>query len=182
MTTPVNVVRGLFSLLVDDLQAWDVLVGRVSGRWDKALLRVAIFSDAPGRFEADAKLCANAKSGPLLLTIHSARKQGKHRLLDCGLTQERADALIGAELFVHPDMRPELPPDEFYLDELLGMRVVTDNGEEFGEIEEIIETPANNVYVTPHALIPAVPAFIVATEWATRTITVRDMPGLRRDD
>jgi 16S rRNA processing protein RimM len=166
---------------MDDLREWDVLVGRVSGRWDKALLRVAIFADAPGRFEGNAKLCAKPKGEARLLTVRTSKRQGKHVLLDCGLTTEDVDALTGAELFVHPSMRPQLPPDEFYLDELLGMRVVTEAGEEFGEIDEIIETPANDVYVTPRALIPAVPDFVVSTDWDARVVTVRDVPGLRRD-
>lgn len=172
--------------MMNDLAEWDVLVGRVSGRWDKALLKVAPYSSHEAYYAKGAQLCLKVgphtptKFEPRLLTVQSVRRQGKHVLLDCGFAgANEVDALNGAELFVHPAMRPPLPPDEFYLDDILGMRIVTEEGADLGEIEEIIETPANNVYVTPHAMIPAVPAFILKTDWEARILTIKDMPGLR---
>lgn len=41
-----------------DLNDWDVLVGRIKGRWDVAKLRIQPFSDVKGRFGVGAKLCA----------------------------------------------------------------------------------------------------------------------------
>lgn len=168
---------------MDDLQTWDVLVGRVVGRWDRADLKLAPYSEVPGRFAAGAKVCIESGGKRRLLEIRASRKSGHSIIADCGIvTTEEADALRGAELFIHPSMRPALPPGEFYLDEILGMRVRTEAGDDLGEIEEVLETPAHNVYVTPSAMIPAHADFIVSTDWEKRELVVRDLPGLRIDD
>jgi 16S rRNA processing protein RimM len=79
-------------------------------------------------------------------------------------------------------MRVPLPEGEFYPDEMLGWRVVTESGEELGELEEVIETPAHDVFATAQAMIPDVPDFIVKKDAATQLITVRDMPGLKFEE
>jgi 16S rRNA processing protein RimM len=164
----------------DDLTTWNVVVGRVSGRWDKASLKVQPFSETPGRFAAGARLCAVSGNQRQLLNVKSARQSGHSWILDCGLsTQAAAEALHGAQLFIHPSMRPALPPGEFYLDELLGLRVRTEAGEDLGEIEEVLETPAHDIYVTPLAMIPGHADFVVETDFENKVLVVRDIPGLK---
>jgi 16S rRNA processing protein RimM len=167
---------------MDDLQTWDVLVGQVTARWDHASLKIAPREASPDRFKAGSKLCVEEKGGARrVLEVVAARRQGKHWICDCEIqTQEEAEALVGAKLWIHKTMRPQLAPGEFYLDEVLGLRVVTQSGDEWGEIEEILETPAHNIYVTAQAMIPAHPEFIVATDWNARVLTVRDAPELKQ--
>ena len=167
----------------DDLSSWNVLVGRVRGHWDKASLKVQPFSTTPGRFDAGAQLCAVNGDQRQLLKVRTARRSGHAWILDCGLsTQAAAEALKGAQLFIHPSMRPPLPPDEFYLDELLGLRVRTEAGEDLGEIEEVLETPAHDIYVTNVAMIPGLAEFVVETDFENKVLTVRDIPGLKTAD
>jgi len=169
--------------MTDDLSTWTVLVGRVAGHWDRASLKVQPFSTTPGRFAAGAKLCAVKEGKRQLLAVQDSRFKAKHWILEVGFTQTpQAEALKGAELYIHPTMRPTLPPDEFYIDELLGLRVVTESGEDLGEIEEILETPAHDVYVTPHAMIPGVGEFIVKTDFENKVLMVRDVPGLKTEE
>lgn len=165
--------------MFEDLSSWDVLVGRVKGHWDKASLRVVPFSDVPNRFAAGAKFCAEIGGKRTLLEIKSSRAKDGGWICDCGLlSTEVAQNLMGAQLFIHKSMRPEKQEGEFYLDELFGMRVVSESGQELGEIEEVLETPAHDIYVTPRAMIPAVSDFIVSTDWEARVLTVRDVEGL----
>ena len=167
----------------DDLTTWNVSVGRISGSWDRANLKVQPFSTTPGRFEAGARLCAVKDGKRHLLTVKTAQFKAHHWILDVGFTQPpEVEALKGAELFIHASMRPPLPEGEFYIDELLGLRVVTESGEELGEIEEILETPAHDVYVTPLAMIPGVAEFIVKTDFVEKVLVVRDVPGLKTED
>jgi len=164
----------------DDLTTWNVVVGRVSGRWDKAALKVQPFSETPGRFDVGARLCAVSGNQRQLLNVKAARRSGHAWILDCGLsTADAAEALKGAQLFIHPSLRPALAADEFYLDELLGLRVRTEAGEDLGEIEEVIETPANDIYVTPLAMIPGHADFVVETDFENKVLVVRDIPGLK---
>lgn len=164
---------------LNDLESWNVLVGRIKARWDRTALKVVPYSTTPGRFVAGAKLCVVQGQKRRLLEIETSRKQGHTFLLDCNLpSQEAAEALRGAELFIHPSMRPPLPEGEFYLDELIGLKVRTESGEDWGEITEVLETPAHNVYVTPHAMFPGLPEFIVETDWEKRVLVVRELEGL----
>lgn len=163
----------------DDISSWDVLVGRVKGRWDKASLRIVPFSEADNRFAAGAKLCAEIGKKRTLLEIKTSRAKDGVWICDCGFTNgETADALIGAELFIDRSMRAAPADGGFYVDELFGMRVVSESGVEMGEIEEVLETPRNDVYVTNKAMIPAHPDFIVSRDFSQKIIIVRDLPGL----
>jgi 16S rRNA processing protein RimM len=165
-----------------DLNEWDVMIGRVSGRWDHASLKVQPFSQTPSHFDAGAQICIAAPPGRRLLKVLHSKRSGHSFILNCGIdSTAEAQAMIGAELFIHPSMRPPLPEDEFYIDELLGMRVQTEAGDDWGEIEEVLETPAHDVYVTPCAMIPGHSEFIVSTDWENRVLVVRDVPGLRTD-
>ncbi|RYG66077.1 16S rRNA processing protein RimM, partial [bacterium] len=91
---------------------------------------------------------------------------------------EVAENLIGAELSIDKSMRPQTQDGEFYVDELFGVRVVSESGVDMGEIEEVLETPNHDVYVTPKAMIPAHPDFIVSRDLEAKVITVRDVEGL----
>lgn len=175
------------------LEEWDVLVGRVSGHWDKSLLKVKSFSPDETRFRDGIYFCAvttgketsdeNGRETRRLLTVRAARFSGNQWILECGLkTTEEAVALRGAGLFIHPTMRPELEEGKFYVDELLGFRIETESGEDFGEIEEILETAAHDVYVTHCAMVPAHPDFILKTDSEARVLVVRDLPGLRTNE
>ena len=167
----------------EDLTQWDVLVGRVIGRWDHASLKIQPMDASPQRFDVGAKLCLDFKGERRLLEVISSEKQGKGVVCDVGLhTVEEAEALRSATLWIRRDMRPALPEGEFYLDELIGVRVQSESGEDLGEIQEVLETPAHNVYVTNVAMIPAHADFIVKTDWEQRILTVRDLPGLKTAD
>jgi len=166
---------------IENASEWDVLVGRVSGTWDRALLKIKAYSENPDRFAAGNEL--RAGDDKKLLKIISSRKSGHSLILDCGLkTTEEAQSYIGLELFVHPEMRPPLFDGAFYMDALLGMKLQTESGEDWGEIEEILETPAHDVYVTKCAMIPAVDEFVVDRDFENRVVTVRAVPGLRTDE
>lgn len=169
------------------LEEWDVMVGRVTGHWDKAMLKAKSFSPDATRFRDGVYFCATTtdESGSelrRLLTVRAARFSGNQWILECGLkSTAEAESLCGAGLFIHPSMRPDLEEGQFYVDEMLGFRIETESGEDFGEIEEILETAAHDVYVTSCAMVPAHPDFLVKTDHEARVITVRDLPGLRTD-
>ena len=74
-----------------------------------------------------------------------------------------------------------LPRGAFFLQDIVGARVIDENGEEIGILAEVMETPASNVYVvkgeTEH-LIPAVPAFIKKTDADAGIVTVHLIEGM----
>ena len=126
-----------------EINDWDVLVGRVKGRWDHAKLRIQPFSEVEGRFDAGATLCvAPIEGARRLVKVRESTFKNKMWICDCDLlTSEEADALVNGEVYVDVSMRPELEEGEFYPDQIIGMHLMTEGGEDLGEIEEIMETP-----------------------------------------
>ncbi len=162
------------------METWDVLVGKIVARWDHSQLKIQAMDASANRFDAGAQLCLEIGKRRSLITILSSQPQGKAFVCDIGiLALEEADALRGGTLWIHRSMRPPLPEGEFYVDEMLGFQVKTESGEDFGEIVEIIETPAHNVYATATAMIPAHPDFISNTDWENKILTVHDLDGLK---
>jgi 16S rRNA processing protein RimM len=96
--------------------------------------------------------------------------------------RSEAEEIYGYSLYVPESSRPILDSGEFYVDELVGMTMITDTGFSLGTLTEVLTTPANDVYVSDRgAMVPAVPAFIVSVDPTTRIITISDVAGLRDD-
>ena len=74
-----------------------------------------------------------------------------------------------------------LPKGSFFLQDILGARVVDEQGNEVGTLTDVLERPAQNIYVvqgeTEH-LIPAVPEFILKTDADAGIVTVRLIEGM----
>jgi len=74
-----------------------------------------------------------------------------------------------------------LPRGAFFLQDIIGAKVVNEAGADIGTLTEVMETPASNIYVvkgeTEH-LIPAVPEFIKKTDPDAGLITVHLIEGM----
>ncbi len=90
--------------------------------------------------------------------------------------------LVGREVYVRRDQLPELPPDEYYWCDLLGLRVVTVGGEALGTLSEIIATGSNDVYVVRDAareyLLPALEDVVINIDLNAGVMTVSPPEGL----
>ena len=78
---------------------------------------------------------------------------------------------------------PSLPEGKLYQHELFGFGVVDEDGNRLGELVEIIETGANDVYVvrTPEGelLLPAIKSVILNIDIDAKRITAHLLEGLR---
>lgn len=74
-----------------------------------------------------------------------------------------------------------LPKGSFFIQQILGFRVVDEAGRELGVLAEVMESPASRIYVvrgeTEH-LIPAVEEFILSTDLEKECITVHLIEGM----
>ena len=75
----------------------------------------------------------------------------------------------------------KLPKGAFFISDIIGASVVTEDGAEIGKLVDVLERPASNIYVvkgeTEH-LIPAVPEFVMSTDAENGVITVRLIEGM----
>ena len=75
----------------------------------------------------------------------------------------------------------ELPDGAFFLADLIGLRVVDENGAELGVLEDILSPSVQRIYVVRgqrEILIPAVPEFILETNVAGGYIRARLIEGM----
>lgn len=98
-------------------------------------------------------------------------------------TVEDASRLRNADLMIPREQGVELAENEYYTADIIGMRVFTDDGEELGELTDIIQTGANDVYSVRtgkygDVLIPAVKDCIISVNVEDGTMTVHLLPGL----
>lgn len=89
-------------------------------------------------------------------------------------------------LFMEEEDFPELPEDEFYIHDLVGLRVKTDEGQLLGTLKEILITGANDVYLVQQGedreiLLPATDQVILDIDLEEEVITVHLLPGLLPD-
>lgn len=83
---------------------------------------------------------------------------------------------------------PPLPQGEYYHYQLVGLQVVDDDaGQPLGELKEVLETGANDVYVVTRPdgrelLLPAIPAVVLHISLEERKMRVHLLPGLVEED
>ena len=81
---------------------------------------------------------------------------------------------------------PPLPEGEYYHHQLLGMRVVSEDGRLLGHLIKILETGANDVYLVrtesgPDLLLPAIDSVILEINIERNEMLVHLLPGLEND-
>jgi 16S rRNA processing protein RimM len=116
--------------------------------------------------------------------IERASRDGdKVRLAISGIeSREMAGELRGEWVLARESELPRMPEGEFYRFQLLGLRVVSTEGQELGTIEDVFSTPENDVYVVRgelgEVLIPAVEDVVAGIDLGERVVTVEVIPGL----
>ena len=91
---------------------------------------------------------------------------------------DEAEKLRGTELDVRREDAIPLEEGEYYVGDLVGCDVYTEDGEKLGVLKDILKTGANGVYVVEvpgekDVLLPAVDEFILAKDIEAKRITVR---------
>ena len=86
-------------------------------------------------------------------------------------------------LFVAREDAVPLDEDEYYMADIIGMDVYTDEGELFGTLSDIMETGANDVYIVDskehgEVLLPAIHDCILSVDTEHNKMTVHLMDGL----
>ncbi|MBD5459015.1 MAG: 16S rRNA processing protein RimM [Lachnospiraceae bacterium] len=89
----------------------------------------------------------------------------------------------GAKLLVPREKAVKLQKDEYFVADLVGMQVITEDGEPFGRLKNVLETGANDVYVVETAekkevLLPAIKECVLQIDMDKEVITVHIMDGL----
>lgn len=89
----------------------------------------------------------------------------------------------GKDLLINRDQAVKLAPNENFIVDLIGLKVVTDEGVEFGTLKDVMETGANDVYIIDgndgkEYLFPAIKQCILKIDLEAGVITVHILDGL----
>ncbi|MDE6917492.1 MAG: ribosome maturation factor RimM, partial [Lachnospiraceae bacterium] len=89
----------------------------------------------------------------------------------------------GKALLVTRENAVKLGRDEYFIADLIGMKVQDENGQHLGVLTNVIETGANDVYAVKfedgrEVLFPAIRQCILGVDMESRQMTVHIMDGL----
>ena len=86
-------------------------------------------------------------------------------------------------LLIERENAVPLEEGEYFIADMIGMKVITDEGENFGILKDVMETGANDVYVIEHpsegeVLVPAIKECILDVDIENRQMKIHVMNGL----
>lgn len=89
-----------------------------------------------------------------------------------------------ADLLVSRENAVKLEEGEYFIADLIGLRGISDEGEDLGTLTDVLQTGANDVYIfskeqTPELLVPKIPDCIKDVNLEKGTVLVHLLPGLR---
>ncbi|AIS52546.1 16S rRNA processing protein RimM [Thermoanaerobacter kivui] len=97
-------------------------------------------------------------------------------------TRNDAERLKGAFLKVDAQNALKLEEDEYFIKDLIGMRVYTEEDEYLGKLVEVFQTGANDVYVIKdeknEILIPAIKDVVKKVDVENKVMVVHLLEGL----
>lgn len=151
-------------------------------------LRVRVLTDYPERIENLPQIYLATDLGAQdarLWRVEHMRMHQQYGLLKLHGVNDRnaAELLRDLKVLVAIEDAVPLEEGEFYLYQLVGLRVITAEGCELGTIQDIIETGANDVYIVKgpdpgEILIPATAETIFETRIADGYLRVQLPDGL----
>lgn len=144
----------------------------------KGELKVRMLSDLPDRLESVNSVFAVKNGSTRRLSISQYRPFGKDMLVSCSDLHSMDDAkqLAGSMLCIPEDEMLAPPADSYYIHELIGFDVYDEGENRLGELKEVWQLPANDVFVVTDAhtemLFPATKNAVKSISCEKRRIVV----------
>jgi 16S rRNA processing protein RimM len=151
----------------------------------KGEVKVFPTTDDPARFRQLKQVTLDKGGERQVYAIRAVRFSGKFVIVKfSGLERiEDVEGLKGSPLLIERRDAVPLGEGEYFVADLLGMLVVSEDGHELGKITHVIHTGANDVYTVSgqdgaEVLLPAIKDCILAVDMESRVMRVHLMEGL----
>ena len=150
----------------------------------KGEVKVYPTTDDISRFKGMKDIILDTNDELLHLEVTSARAQKNLAILKFkGLDDiNDVEKYVRCSLYVTAQNRVELKDDEYFIADLMGCMCVCDDGQELGEITDVISTGANDVYVVAakerKILVPAIRECILDVDIFAKKVIVHLLEGL----
>ncbi len=162
-----------------------IAVGRILGAFGpRGELKVEPYSRQPQRFRQLRRVYVGEEHAPAQV-LH--RRYHDHDgtiilRLDTVQSRDAARLLHGTYLYVPESEAVKLPEGEYFVYQIVGLEVVTEQGESLGRVAEVLSTGSNDVYVVHgprgEVLLPATKEVIREIDLDAGCMRVHLLPGL----
>ena len=146
-------------------------------------INMDLHTDFPERLKSGRKLFVGEQYQPMTLASVRPHQSGLLVKFKGIETPENAGLFRNQWVYIQAKDASPLPEGQLYRHELIGFKVVDENDNALGELTEILETGANDVYVVKdesgkEILLPAIPSVILELDAAHRLMRVHLLDGL----
>ncbi len=148
-------------------------------------VKVVPWTDTPDDFEAVSNVFIKIKREYKPLTVQSVRYQKNNLIVKFKEFDNINDVegFKGMTLYCHRDELGELPEGVYYIVDLIGLDVVTEDGNHVGVIADVFNTGANDIYDVKregkkNLLLPVIDEVVKEIDMEKRQVTVNIMEGL----
>jgi len=145
-------------------------------------LRIQVLTDFPERFSPGSEIWLGRP--PERRVVQRARIENDQAHVKLvGLDDRNSvERFRNSEVLIPRERAMPLPEDTYYIHDIVGLEVWSDDGERLGTIAEVMELPANDVYVVDspqgEILLPAIADVILSVDLESHRMTVHLLPGL----
>jgi len=168
--------------LSDDL----ILLGKVSGTHGiRGELKISCYSGEFDTLLGLHSLLLRGVGGDLVeVELASARIHSGKAIVKLKRVESINDVahLTGREVVVDRSQLPQAEADEYYWHDLIGLRVLLEDGSELGTLSDIFATGSNDVYVVKSKnreyLIPATEDVVQDIDLTAGVMTITPLEGL----
>ena len=146
-------------------------------------LKVYPLTDFPERFLKTEEVALQLPSGPQVCKVEEARLQGSVCIMRLAGICDRtaAEKLRGTFLLIPEDLLVPLPENHYYIYQLMGLDVYTDEGELLGKLADVLPTGGNDVWVVRtekgEVLLPATRQVVRKVDLEAKRIVVHLLSG-----
>lgn len=163
-----------------------IAIGRITrAQGLRGEVNIEPLTDDPGRFSLLERVTVEKSDGlAQVMKIEKARVVKQRVILKLSDLTNRteAEAWRGAEIKIPQHECLPLAAGSYYIFDLIGLQVVTAAGTVIGEITQVMDLPANDVYVvqseTREYLIPAISEVIKNIDLDAGLMTINPIEGL----
>ena len=151
----------------------------------KGMVKVKPFTDNIERLSNLEKIYIKNKSGQTEYKIQEVKYHKNMVLVKFeGIENpEQADLLRNSYLIVDRETEEPLEAGRYYIVDMIGLDVFTDDNEYLGKLEDIYNTGSNDIYVVKNelgkqVLLPAIEDVIKNIDMDNKKVIVHLIPGL----
>lgn len=162
-----------------------IRIGKIlNTQGNRGALRILPLTDYPERFQKKGRVLVSVNGSRREFQIEEAYPHKKFFIVKFKEVEDMnaAEKLKGGLLEVTRGELVSLPKDSYYIFDIIGLKVDAPGGERLGEITDVIQTGANDVYVVETGgkpiLIPALKQVVKEIDLAGGRMVVELPEGL----